>query len=144
LKRRKFNHPHPLIKRQDQTGDASIIDVRQLKFLAEVSFGDQTFDAILDTGSSDTWLIQTGFVCYDPSSGAQVDESNCEFGATWTPDSSFTQYDNYNIKSSYGDGSRYVAGPLGYVDVTLAGLTVPSQTVGAPNIVSKSPVHLKT
>jgi len=143
LKRRKSNLPHRLIKRQ-QIGDAGIIDDRQLNFLAQISFGDQTFDAILDSGSSDTWLIQTGFTCYDPSSGAQVDESYCNFGPTWTPDSSFTEYDNVNIRSAYGDGKRYIAGPLGYADVTLAGLTVPSQTVGAPNIVSKSPCSPQT
>ncbi|KAK5017096.1 hypothetical protein LTR16_002264, partial [Cryomyces antarcticus] len=44
-------------------------------FLAQVSFGDQMFDAVVDTGSSDTWIAQTGFDCINPATNALQSES---------------------------------------------------------------------
>lgn len=36
-------------------------------FLANVEFGRESFQAVVDTGSSDTWLVGTGFQCVDIS-----------------------------------------------------------------------------
>lgn len=41
----------------------TISNPQQLAYVAEVVWGNQTFDMLLDTGSSDTWLLQEGFQC---------------------------------------------------------------------------------
>lgn len=40
-------------------------------YLAGVDFGTQCFQAVFDTGSSDTWLVETNYQC--------VDEGMCAF-----------------------------------------------------------------
>jgi hypothetical protein len=44
------------------------------EFAAEVEFGTQTFEMIVDTGSSDTWVVETGFVCTDLDTGKTTTE----------------------------------------------------------------------
>jgi len=134
IKRRVHNKPHPLLRKRQTT--ASIVDNEQLKFLLPITFGTQTLDAELDTGSSDTWLIQSGFTCYSSntfSASSELTESQCNFGGTYTPDSTFTPLSGVTQLSCYGDGARCVAGPLGYSSVSLCGLTIPSQLVGVPS-----------
>ena len=98
-------------------------------FFAPITVGDQTFQVIVDTGSSDTWLVRTGFQCVNSSTNANVSESACDFGPTYTPSSTFRQIANENFNTDYGDGS-FVAGIAGYDDVTLAGITVKDQEIG--------------
>ena len=99
------------------------------EFLAPITVGGQSFKAIIDTGSSDTWLIRSGFQCFDPSTNALSPESDCDFGPSYTPSSTFKQIPNENFNVSYGDGS-FVTGIVGLDDVTLAGITVKDQEVG--------------
>jgi hypothetical protein len=35
----------------------------QLNYVADVQWGNQTFSMLLDSGSSDTWVLQEGFQC---------------------------------------------------------------------------------
>jgi Eukaryotic aspartyl protease len=44
------------------------------EFAAEVEFGTETFELIVDTGSSDTWVVETGFVCTDLTTGKTTTE----------------------------------------------------------------------
>jgi hypothetical protein len=44
------------------------------EFAAEVEFGTQTFEMIVDTGSSDTWVVEAGFVCTDLDTGKTTTE----------------------------------------------------------------------
>jgi hypothetical protein len=44
------------------------------EFAAEVEFGTETFELIVDTGSSDTWVVETGFTCTDLSTGKTTTE----------------------------------------------------------------------
>ena len=138
LKRRYRTLPrHSLLTRQKP---ASLIDNIQQRFLIPIKFGGgPILDAEVDTGSSDTWLIQTGFQCYDSSSFSPdglVDESDCNFGGTYTPDFGFTPLQGVHLQACYGNGARCVQGPLGTAYVTIAGLLVPHQVVGTPNQVS--------
>src|SRR5690242_14611737 len=47
------------------SGAGSIIDNKRLRYLFPITVGGQILNVELDTGSSDTWIIQTGFECYD-------------------------------------------------------------------------------
>jgi hypothetical protein len=90
-------------------------------FVAGVAIGDQTFDLILDTGSSNTWVVGTGYNCDAPWP--------CYFGPTFDIDASFTPIEGQHLNTSYADTS-YGSGPIGYADVTIAGVKVPQQEVG--------------
>lgn len=96
------------------------------EYLVDITFGTQDVKAILDTGSSDTWLIQSGFQCTDANSQA-VNESQCAFGPVYNGGFA-EQIPNANFKISYGDG-EFVTGNMGYQDVTIGGIKVPHQEV---------------
>lgn len=93
------------------------------EFATNITFGEQTFQTIVDTGSSDTWAVATGFQCLNITTGELISEDDCFFGPTFTQDSTFTQIPNQNLNLTYGDG-EYITGIMGYEDVTLAGVKV--------------------
>lgn len=129
---RRVNNPH-LYARDDQLlprqNEQLSLGLGGSEYLVDITFGGQDVTVILDTGSSDTWLIQSGFQCTD-SSGNSVDESQCQFGPVYN--GGFTsQISDENFKISYGDG-EFVTGNMGYQDVTIAGITVPNQEVREP------------
>lgn len=58
-------------------GITTISNPQQLAYVAEVTWGNQTFDMLLDTGSSDTWLLQEGFQCLS-SNGTAIAVRNMQ------------------------------------------------------------------
>ncbi len=47
-------------------GSTSLTSVREGQtYLACVEFGTKSFQAVFDTGSSDTWLVETNYQCVD-------------------------------------------------------------------------------
>ncbi len=97
-------------------------------FLAGIEFGSESFQAVIDTGSSDTWLAETGFRCFDVATGAPEPESYCAFGPTYNISSTFNQIPNENFNISYADG-EVLTGIIGIERVKLAGITVKNQQV---------------
>lgn len=55
--------------------ETNIANPFQLNYVADVQWGDQTFSLILDTGSSDTWVLQEDFQCLN-STGGPTDVSH--------------------------------------------------------------------
>ena len=96
-----------------------------LSFNAEITFGNQNFSALLDTGSSDTWLVRNNFVCSDVFTGKKENQTYCNFGPPFNPDESptFKRIPNMNTNISYAD-AEYLFGYLGHEDVTLGGIKV--------------------
>ncbi|KAG9237364.1 aspartic proteinase precursor [Amylocarpus encephaloides] len=84
-----------------------------------------TFDLIVDTGSSDTWVASTTFACRDPRTGEPADQSACAFGPLYDRQD-FQEIPDQNFQISYGDGSS-VSGVMGYAQVTLGGIQVNSE-----------------
>ncbi|KAL8716451.1 MAG: hypothetical protein Q9220_000358 [cf. Caloplaca sp. 1 TL-2023] len=115
-----------------QAGIAVLTPYKDIQYYTNITFGPQTFEAIVDTGSSDTWLVQTGFQCVDVQSLITYPEAECAFGPTYTPSSTFSQIPGENFQIKYGDGES-LTGILGTEDVTLAGITVRNQEVGIVN-----------
>lgn len=123
-------------------GENPLLDVkRRQKFLVPVTIQGQVFNLEVDTGSSDTWVIGTDFTCYknyDPNtfafSGEQAQDT-CNFGNTYTPGFSPNGMTNLYISEGYGDGSRHIQGPMGYIGVNLGDISV-TQLIGVPNEVS--------
>jgi hypothetical protein len=101
------------------------------EYLAEITIDGVKVKAIVDTGSSDTWLIQKGFKCVDVS-GISQPESACAFGPVYTGSFGSNKIPNVNFNISYGDG-EFVTGDFGYANVTVAGITVVNQEVSLNN-----------
>jgi hypothetical protein len=130
LQRARSTDPTSIIKRQDSPSTPLIPANGGSEYLIDVTIGNQAVKAIVDTGSSDTWLIQKGFRCVDQFGSDQA-ASACNFGPVYS--GSFAPEDkiaNVNFNISYGDG-EFVTGDMGYSDVTVAGLTVKHQEVSA-------------
>lgn len=112
------------------------------RYLLPVEVEGQSFFLEIDTGSSDTWIIQDGFDCYKTFdtdtyafTGTQS-EGTCNFGANYSPGSDFEKVPDVFQLSCYGQTEstkRCVAGPLGLVSMSFAGYTVKDQVLGAPS-----------
>ena len=90
--------------------------------MTEIQIGGENFTAVVDTGSSDTWLVETGFTCVKGSQAA------CKFGDTYNKTSTFQPVANENFAISYADG-EYLKGSFGKEKVTVAGITVKDQQI---------------
>jgi hypothetical protein len=102
------------------------------EFATQITFGDFTFETIVDTGSSDTWVVESGFQCENVTTSAPLPEEACNFGPTYAPGPEFTQIPDENFNITYGDG-EFLTGIMGYDQVTIAGITV-KQEVALVNL----------
>lgn len=102
--------------------------------LTPVTVGGQDFYVVVDTGSSDPWLVGTGFSCFNPYDGTAETEDECYFGPTYDPSNSSTYQPipNQNLNLSYADGET-INGLMGYESFSLGGITVPQQEFGLVN-----------
>ncbi|RAL13386.1 acid protease [Aspergillus homomorphus CBS 101889] len=105
------------------SGSSTLISlIEGEEFATSITVGSDSFDVIVDTGSSDLWLVEKGFTCLDENS-KQVSESECVFGPAWSPTSSFSKISGEEFSISYGDG-EFATGVMGKDEVTLAGISV--------------------
>jgi hypothetical protein len=117
-----------LTKLQNGTADLLSINAGSV-FVAPLDAGGETFYVVIDTGSSDTWLINNEYTCVDPTDSSVIDESQCGFGPTYSVSATAKQIDNRNFNISYADGER-LNGQMITEDLTFAGITVENQTMG--------------
>lgn len=96
--------------------------------ITSVQVGDKSYNAVVDTGSSDSWFVKAGFQCQNEYGGNET-EAYCKFGPTYDNSSSLVPIDDENFRISYADG-EHLTGILGYEKVTLGGITVYNQTIG--------------
>jgi Eukaryotic aspartyl protease len=108
------------------TGLISLIEGEE--FATSIIIGTQTFEVILDTGSSDTWVVESDFECVDVDTDKETSESTCGFGTTFTVDSTFSEIKGEEFDIEYGDG-EFLEGVFGTETVTIAGITVENQTI---------------
>ena len=74
---------------------------------------------VLDTGSSDTWILESGAECYDDAGNLVYAE--CGFGPEWDQEGCVPIPDeNFNI--NYG-GSDITTGTWCKIDTTMGGIT---------------------
>jgi hypothetical protein len=97
-------------------------------FLAPVTVGGQSFNVVVDTGSSDPWLVLPDFTCYNPADGSLQDQTDCNFGPAYVPSSSssYEAIPNMNFNITYAD-HEYLNGDLAYDTFAMGGITVPRQ-----------------
>lgn len=102
-------------------------------FDTNVTFGDQTFQLFVDTGSSDTWVVKNNFTCFNRTSGLELPQESCLYGPeTYDPSKSagLEEIPGEIFGIQYGDGIS--SGVMAYENVTLAGITI-RQKVGIVN-----------
>jgi hypothetical protein len=124
LSRRALSNSSPIIAANAVAGNF---------FDTEVTLGKSKFKLLVDTGSSDTWVVRTGYRCFDPLDNTQfAPTETCDYGAVATYDpstsSSFSQLKNETFGATYGAG--IALGIVGAEDVMLGGITVRGQTIG--------------
>lgn len=112
-----------------QIGTATLLSVELgSAFLAPITAGGQSFEVVVDTGSSDTWFVLSNFTCEDPSSGQGLPQSQCYFAAYYTPSSTLHFIPDRNFNISYADGEM-LNGGFGYENLTIAGISIPQQEI---------------
>jgi hypothetical protein len=84
---------------------------------------------VIDTGSSDTWLVNSQYTCVDPIDSSVLPESNCGFGPTYSMSSTAALISDRNFNISYADGER-LNGDMITEDLTFGGITIQNQTMG--------------
>lgn len=87
---------------------------------------------LFDTGSSDTWAVQTGFECTDGFGGSGHGPEACGFGSPTIDGFGGGPIAELHFLLKYGSGER-VVGPMGYSDVSCGGVRVARQQVGLAN-----------
>jgi hypothetical protein len=98
-------------------------------FNVDVTLANQTFKLLVDTGSSDTYVVRTGFTCIDQTTNLEIAQADCGYDSqTYNQSSTYRVIPDQMFGVQYGNG--IASGVMAYEDVTLAGITVPSQAVG--------------
>ncbi|KAL8765602.1 MAG: hypothetical protein Q9209_007384 [Squamulea sp. 1 TL-2023] len=122
------------LQKGDPIATAVLNGLGEILYTTNLTFGTNTFEAIVDTGSSDTWAIQSGFQCVQGrrSNEIIVPEDQCGFGTPVTASSTFKQIAGQNFKVGYADGEQ-LSGIVGTETVTLAGIKVENQVIGLVN-----------
>ncbi|KAF7957851.1 hypothetical protein EAE96_003420 [Botrytis aclada] len=92
----------------------------------ELEVEEQTYPVVIDTGSSDTWIVKPNFTCLNYGTGAPTSQSACLFGPGYAPDSGFKPIPNQHFNTTYASGEN-LKGTFGLVDVILGGISVNAQ-----------------
>lgn len=101
------------------------------QYAVDVLFADQPLKLLLDTGSSDTWIVQSGYSCVDFAE-EPVDQASCGFGPAYEGGFQYGAIPDQHIYIQYGDG-EVIYGPVGFSDITLGNITVKKQEAGLAN-----------
>ncbi|KAJ5195350.1 uncharacterized protein N7498_008788 [Penicillium cinerascens] len=96
------------------------------EYATSIMFGTQSFDVIVDTGSSDTWVVKEGFECINLATGKKTTEAECKFGSTYSVDWGFEKIPGEFFNITYGDG-EYLHGYMGTEIITLANVMVETE-----------------
>lgn len=129
-----------LLRRANPNPNTTALRATGSSFLAPITLGGQTFNVIVDTGSSDTWLVNSSFTCVNQYTNQTRDASECRFGGAYdtskqgTGDGDkFKKIDNMNFNVTYGDG-EFLTGVFGTIDVTIADVKVPGQQIALASL----------
>lgn len=92
---------------------------------------------MVDTGSSDTWLVASEFQCLGTSL-QKIDKAQCRLGKGYQPSSSptFKREQNIHFAIQYGDGEKLL-GSVGTETVRVGALEVPNQRINVVNNAGK-------
>ena len=102
-------------------GNGTIKNYIDQVYLTPITIGNQEFLSVIDTGSSDTWIVQEGYKCTMPQTAANA-AGECGFGPAYKKSITFSAAGNENFSITYA--SESASGIMGTETITLAGITV--------------------
>lgn len=105
-------------------GNGTIKNYIDQVYLTPITIGSQEFLSLIDTGSSDTWVVESGLVCTMPKTAANA-AGECGFGPAYKRSSTFSASGNEKFSISYS--SESASGVMGTETMTLGGITVKDQ-----------------
>ncbi|KAL3443426.1 aspartic peptidase domain-containing protein [Aspergillus insuetus] len=119
----------PLRRRSTNTTASMVSTTYGTVFDVEAQIGGQTFQLLVDSGSSDTYVMKTGFRCFDKESGLELEQEECLYDVdrTYNVSDTYEEIPNQMFGIQYGAG--IASGVMAYEEVTLAGVTVPRARV---------------
>lgn len=120
---------------QRSSGSTSSLIATQFGTVFDTSMviGNQTFQMLVDTGSSDTYVMRDGFNCINATSNLVIPESDCYYkNKTYHNSRTHRHITSQMFGVQYGAG--LASGEMAYEDVTLSGITVKGQKIGIANI----------
>jgi hypothetical protein len=94
--------------------------------------GGEDITVTLDTGSSDTWLVSTGFKCLSKTTKREVAAKRCKFGPTYNKSKTFSQVTGQYFQTGYAD-QTFVTGVMAKETVSLGNVTIKNQLIGFVN-----------
>lgn len=99
----------------------------------QVEIGDQEFQLLIDTGSSDLWVAREDFKCVGTDDGPEnPTQADCAFGPFYKDAPGFEQILDRNFNLPYA-GLGAITGTPGLDNVTVAGIPVPNVHVNLVN-----------
>ncbi|KAH7160628.1 aspartic peptidase domain-containing protein [Dactylonectria macrodidyma] len=101
------------------------------QYALQCGWDDTLVWLLFDTGSSDTWAVQSGFSCQD-NLGNKHKKSACAFGEPYIDEFKHGEVEGVHFYLSYASGEE-VSGPMGRSDLLCGGLFVSEQQVGLAN-----------
>ncbi|CAG7950886.1 unnamed protein product [Penicillium salamii] len=97
-------------------------------FDAPMTIGNQSFQMLVDTGSSDTYVMQDGYTCINGTGTLAVPREDCKYAKSYHPSNTLRRISGQNFGIEYGAG--IASGYLAYEEVSLGNITVKKQKVG--------------
>lgn len=117
--RSRLSHFNGISTPQERSSSGAVANF-QGAYIAEVTIGGNTWNLIVDTGSSNTWC---GYLTSCEYTATECGYSSCEPTATGV-------FAGFNTTIVYGSAELYSA--VEYLDVvTFGGLTIHNQSIGA-------------
>ncbi|KAE8151064.1 aspartic peptidase domain-containing protein [Aspergillus avenaceus] len=101
-------------------------------FDAPVTIGGQTFHLLVDTGSSDTYVMRSDYTCINQTSGQTLPRAECNYSnRTYTPSPRYQEVKDTMFGIEYGAG--IASGVMAYEDVALNSVTARNQQIAVAN-----------
>jgi hypothetical protein len=97
-------------------------------FDVDVQIGNQTFTLLVDTGSSDTWVVEPNYLCIDAKTNTALPQGDCIWDPPYVKTDTFRPVSNQTFGVQYGTG--IALGTVGHETVSLGGISVANQTIG--------------
>ncbi|KIW08455.1 uncharacterized protein PV09_01358 [Verruconis gallopava] len=108
-------------------GSSPIQNDNNIVYMTPVKVGGQSLQLVIDTGSSDTWLVSDPFQCKNDAQ-MPVEEDHCKFGNRYERTATFEQDKQYTFSIAYADGER-LKGIIGRETVAIGGITNKNTTI---------------
>lgn len=133
---KRARYPEEIGRAVERDGGEHIAPVNPVRhgdvYVSPITVGDQDFHVVIDTGSSDTWLVGEELDCRSMTDNAHISRSRCGFGPSYRKSSTYQHVADEGFHVKYADG-EFLKGGVGRENITFAGVSVVDQAMGVAN-----------